>query len=415
MRTQTRSLRALIGLTAVVMMVGSLASFSPAVGATRSTSVASCAGFKNRTGVTNRTIRIGNAADISGPVPGQFLSARQATLAYVRYFNATHSLCGRKLALSAYDTMTDTTANNTAYAAMCTKVFAAVGSISQFDDGGAKTTQACRLPDLRATSTTTARNACSTCFGVEASRSGEVATSVHYLLATHPSASQKTAVLYLNVGVDAEKAIAQENAEEQSGMKVVYASPVDVADFNYSPYVQAMISRGVKIVQLVAGASQAARLAQAMMQGGLHPEVFQVDPIVYTPDFATLGGTSVDGAITAINFYPLTANQTELNLYRKWLHVVAPSSTPTEAGLYAWSAAKLFVTELRALGGKLSRATLIAKLRTVTGWTGGGLHAPMAVGTKHLSPCVRFLSLHNGKWVSVGGTSYRCSGITKIT
>jgi hypothetical protein len=101
MRTQTRSLRALIGLTAVVMMVGSLASFSPAVGATRSTSVASCAGFKNRTGVTNRTIRIGNAADISGPVPGQFLSARQATLAYVRYFNATHSLCGRKLALSA--------------------------------------------------------------------------------------------------------------------------------------------------------------------------------------------------------------------------------------------------------------------------------------------------------------------------
>src|SRR5690348_345963 len=50
---------------------------------------ASCAGFKNSTGISNSVIRVGNASDISGPVPALFTAAQQASRAYIQYFNST--------------------------------------------------------------------------------------------------------------------------------------------------------------------------------------------------------------------------------------------------------------------------------------------------------------------------------------
>ena len=58
---------------------------------------ASCDGFKNGPGITDSEIVIGNASDISGPVPGLFEAAQDATKAYVAYFNSTSDICGRKL------------------------------------------------------------------------------------------------------------------------------------------------------------------------------------------------------------------------------------------------------------------------------------------------------------------------------
>ena len=41
-------------------------------------------------------------------------------------------------------------------------------------------------------------------------------------------------------------------------------------------------------------------------------------------------------------------------LYRAWLDQVKPGATPNYFGLYAWSAARLFVEQAVALGGKLT-------------------------------------------------------------
>ncbi|MGN6782848.1 MAG: ABC transporter substrate-binding protein, partial [Marmoricola sp.] len=104
-----------------------------------------CAGFRNQTGVTDSTVTIANVADINGPVPGIFESAQQAVKAYVAYFNATSTLCGRKLALQSLDSRTDAGADQTAYEKACHDAFAAVGSMSAFDSGGAATAQQCGL------------------------------------------------------------------------------------------------------------------------------------------------------------------------------------------------------------------------------------------------------------------------------
>lgn len=411
--------RPLLVLVLVLLLLVPVALTSTAAAGTRRTTATakagSCAGFKNRPGMTRKVIRIGNVVDKSGPVPDLYLSARQAVRAYVAYFNANHRICGRRLVVDRLDSRTDATADRAAAKAMCANDFAAVGSMSVFDGGGAATTQGCGLPDLRATASTSARNGCSTCFGVEAWRSGVGANSVpDYFVAHDPAAVQKAAILSMNVAAVSARAATLEKVDQARGFTYVYSASIDVAEFNYKPYAQQMKNQGVRLVRFIGTPQQAARLALAMNDVGFAPDVFLAGASAYGPAYVASAGAAGEGTVVPIDFVPLNGDQTQLRLYRAWLAKVVPGARPTPEGLFAWSAAKLFTKEAVSLGGKLSRRSLVARLRTVTGWTGGGLHAPMAVGGKQVSPCTRLLRLHAGQWIPLGGTAYRCSGLTKV-
>ncbi len=138
-------------------------------------------------------------------------------------------------------------------------------------------------------------------------------------------------------------------------MKFVYTAGIDVAEFNYGPYVQQMKSKGVRWVQFIGGYQQGVRLAQAMQSANFKPDVMFFDPTVYDAGFVKSGGSAVEGAITFTNFTPFEESQPELNLYKQWLQQVAPGAAPTFFGLFAWSATKLFVEKSLSLGGKLTR------------------------------------------------------------
>ena len=113
----------------------------------------SCDGFKNQTGITDDTIILANVSDISGPVPGIFESAQQAHPRVTStYFNSTEDICGHKLELELLDSRADAGADQQAYTTACDNAFAAVGSMSAFDSGGAATAENCGLPDIRSTS-----------------------------------------------------------------------------------------------------------------------------------------------------------------------------------------------------------------------------------------------------------------------
>jgi ABC-type branched-subunit amino acid transport system substrate-binding protein len=377
-------------------------------------SAGSCAGFKNQTGITDSTITIGNSSDISGPVPGLFTAAQQATKAYVAFFNATfkNGICGRKLALNTYDSRTDAGADQQGYQKICESSFAAVGSMSAFDSGGAATAQGCGLPDIRTAAVTLARNDCTTCFGVQATGKGQYQNEVYdYWIRTQKAATQKAAFLYLNAGAAAENAKTQIAVGTKRGMNWVYTAPIDVAEFNYGPYVQQMKSKGVQFVQFLGAYQQSARLAQAMQSGGFKPTVLMYDPSVYEPGFLKQGGTAVEGAKFFVNFTPLNESQPVLNLYKKWLGQTSPGAQPTFFGLFAWSAADLFATRAMELGGKLTKASLVAAVRATNNWTDGGLHAPMSVGSKHPPVCVRWMQVKGGQFASFT-PKYVCGGYT---
>jgi len=375
----------------------------------------SCQGFHNQTGITDSTITLANVSDISGPVPGIFTSAQQAVKAYVAYFNATSTLCGRKLALLPLDSRTDSGGDQAAYTTACSQAFAAVGSMSAFDSGGAATAQQCGLPDLRSQSVSDARNACPTCFGAQATQLHVFQNAVpDFFLKRNHAATQHAAEIYVDEPASVQTAKDQQAVEEKRGMHFVYDGAFGVAEFNYSPYVQKMKEKGVRWVQFVGSSDQAVRLAQAMQAASFKPDVFLLDSTGYDPAYVRSGGSAVEGTYVSLNFTPFeeASSSPEMRLYETWLQQVAPGASPSYFGVFAWSAARLFVQEAAGLGGQLTRARLVAAIRTVRHWTDHGLHAPENVGGKTNGDCWRFLQLRGGSWRPVGGKTYLCHGST---
>lgn len=377
----------------------------------------SCQGFADQTGITDDTITIANASDISGPVPGIFEASQDAVRAFAAYFNATDDLCGRKLQVLDIDTRTDAGGDQQAYERACAESFAAVGSMAAFDSGGAATAQGCGLPDLRSTIVTGARTACTTCFGTQSGNPVQFPNSVpDYLVARYPQAVKHTAYLWIDAGPAVENASAEIAAWRRRGLDFVYQAGIDVADFNYSPYVQQLKSSGARIVRMLSSYDQAVKLAQAMQQQDYHPDLFLLDATGYDDQFVDVGGAAVDGAEIFVNFRPFeeAGDNRELQTYLTWLQQVKPGAVPTFSGLFSWSAARLFMERAQALGGRLTRSTMVDALRRVDHWTDHGLHAPQHVGSKAVGGCWRFLRLEDGRWAPQAGSRYRCSGITSV-
>ena len=202
---------------------------------------ASCDGFKNGPGITDTEIVIGNASDISGPVPGLFEAAQDATKAYVAYFNSTSDICGRKLKLITYDSRTDAAADQQAYTKACDEVFAMVGSMSAFDCGRRRARRrAAGCPDVRSAAVTSERNACTTCFGAQSTNTGEHQNVVaDFILKNYGSAGQHAAFFYINAGAAAQNAPRPgERRWRSAGMNFDIVQGIDIAEFNYAPYVQ---------------------------------------------------------------------------------------------------------------------------------------------------------------------------------
>ncbi|MDP3893175.1 ABC transporter substrate-binding protein [Nocardioides sp.] len=378
---------------------------------------ASCDGFKNGPGITDDKITIANVSDISGPVPGLFESTQDAVRAYIAFFNSTSDICGRKLALETYDSRTDAGADQQGYVAACSKAFAAVGSMSAFDSGGAATAQNCGLPDLRSAMVTKVRGDCTTCYSAQGVNARQFENAVpDFILKNYGDAGKNAALLYLNAGAAAENAKTQRDAMTKRGMVFKYFQPIDVAEFNYAPYVQQLKDKGIKYVQFIGAYAQAVRLAQAMAQQSFKPTVYMLDPAAYDKKYVTTGGSAVEGTVLFMNFVPFEEASTnkEMQTYLQWLRQVKPGADPDFFGVFAWSAARLFVERSLALGGQLNRQTLLAEFKKVNNWTANGLHSKQPVGAKTMSECWRFLRLKGGKWVPEGSRQYSCSGVTTV-
>ncbi len=376
----------------------------------------SCDGFANTTGVTDKTITIGNASDISGPVPGLFAQSQAAMGAYVKYFNDSgRTICGRSLVLARYDSRTDAGADQQAYAKGCDETFAMVGSMSAFDSGGASTAQKCGLPDVRAISTTAARAACTTCYAAQPAGPSEFQNVVADYVKRNADGGQKAAMLYIDAGAAEESGKSQVKYMEQQGVKFVYVTGVDTAAFNYTPYVQAMKDAGVTSVQFIAAEPQFVRLVQTMQQQNFKPKLLLLDPTAYSKQFTEPAGAAAIGTTVFTNFVPFeeAKNNREIGLYLNYLEQTSPGANPGFFGLFAWSAAKLFVQQATALGGGLTRASLIASMRSVDKWTADGMHAPMPVGTKRITDCWRFIQWTGSTWKPVEGTNYQCKGTSR--
>jgi ABC-type branched-subunit amino acid transport system substrate-binding protein len=370
-----------------------------------------CAGLQNGTGVTDMKITIANASDMSGLVPGLFKDAQQAVQAYVAYFNAGQDICGRKLEYLPLDSRLDAAGDQAAAQQACEKAFAMVGSMSAFDSGGATTVTGCGIPDLRVATVTPARLKSSVTYAANSLAVNLVPGVVpDYFLKNHHDATQNAAFLYLNAGSGLANGRSQIAAYKKAGFTFVYEAAIDPLDVNYTPYILAMKSKGVKYVQFIGDYNSAARLAKVMAAQQFKPDVYLLDAAGYDFKYVRLAGPAGDGTRLFINSALLeeAKDNEEMRRYIGWLGKVAPNSYPTYFGMFAWASARLFTEQAIQLGGKLDRASMLEALSKVDAWDGHGLFAPQAVGKRTTGGCTTVIRLEKGKWVRESEGKFIC-------
>jgi hypothetical protein len=133
-----------------------------------------------------------------------------------------------------------------------------------------------------------------------------------------------------------------------------------------------------------------------------------MDPTAYDTHY-TSAGSSVDGTYV-FNAGPLfeeSGRNPQLATYLQWLQRTSGGS-PTFFGTYAWSAAALFTQLAIQLGGKLTRASLLAAVRNVHNFTNNKMVPPQDVAGKHTPKCLSVIQYSGGKWVRKTPYPYTC-------
>lgn len=385
-------------------------------------------GGKTDVGVTATTISVANISDISGPIPGLFKSARDASQAYVNYFNTMNpnGICGRKLKLDTKDSKTDSGSNKTATADACAKDFALTGGQSAFDDGGASEINKCKIVDIPAAAVTGARQASPYTHAALSTSKNEISSALpNYFKnsstfgAGAANVSQHAAFLYIDAGAAKENGVNNIKAYQKAGWKFVYTAAVPIPSATpqgMKPYVQKMKDAGATFVQWIGAYQQAAYLANAMAQSSFKPKVFLTDPTAYTDKYVQQAGANAQGTYVYSPTVLYDSNVAEMQLYAQWLKQSGVSDQPTFFGQSAWSAMRLFTDMAFKVGPKLTRASMLAELKKVDDWTGNGITSKQHVGSKHTGQCVLIMQVNGGRFnrIAPAGDGFICDKLITI-
>lgn len=358
------------------------------------------------TGVTEDRILIYNVSDLTGAVPGLFRDALDGTLAYLQYFAATEgTVYGRQIVLESRDSQLSSQGNRAAYLDACTNAFAAVGSMSAFEEGATEPIQNCSFADLRNTPTSRALQELDNSIGAFALRPGDISLAEwQYYAERFPDAIRNAGFVWLENQTTNYQVGLYLSGTKELGYSWNKQIRVALAETNYARIVNELQSADIQLVAFQGAYQQAARLAESMQQQGYTPQVFALQSNTYTPDLVTTCGRACDPFVMVAQTGSLLEEidrTPELQLYAEWLARVNPRARPTGTGMYSWAATKLFVESLKAIGPDVTRAALLEHLGGVTGYDANGLIPPQDIAGQSAAGCVVMLDIEEGQFVRV--------------
>jgi ABC-type branched-subunit amino acid transport system substrate-binding protein len=365
-------------------------------------------------GVTEDRIVVANVADISGAVPGLFEDAQKGAAAYVAFFTGTEgTVFGRRLEFLPLDSRLDSGQARQHYLRACEQAFAAVGSMSAFEEGAAGPVESCGIPDLRSVVTSRQMQNVDNAFGMEVQQEGVVLGAAwRHWANREPDAIKRAAYLWIENETTRFQTRQNIAATRTIGYEWVVDQAVGIAETNYDGFVLDMQRRDVDFVTFQGDYSQAVRLANAMRRQNFWPSVYALQPNTYTPKLLEAGGAAIEGTEVYISTAPVEeiGGNEEMQTYRQWLRQVDPRAEPSYLGIYGWSAMKMFVESLKAVGPELTREALLEEVRSVRDWDGNGLHAPQHVGPKEVNDCTLILQVRDNRFrrLEPSSSGFRC-------
>jgi ABC-type branched-subunit amino acid transport system substrate-binding protein len=364
-------------------------------------------------GLTATTITVGTVADLTGPVPGLFQGAVDGVKAYFAYVNSTGGVDGRTLVDDAKDSALSCSSSSQDVTSLVPKVFAFVGSFELYDS--------CTTPTISKNSTTpyigvaldTKLTALPNSFSPEPTPPGFRTGADKYIM-------QKYGVSRLGFisGQGAQEPIEsyEYEAAHSVGATVAYKRFATSTETDFTSDVIRMRKAKVDWVNLSALAiTQGAHIIQDMAAQNFHPKVIEVDTAYTAQFFKLFSNPSITNNIVIGQSYARflgedAATIPAVGTFDTWMKKTNPSFSPDLYSVYGWTGAQMFVQALKQAGANPTQAAVLAALKNVHSFDGGGLIAPDDPGAKKPSTCYIMMQIENQKYVKIypSSTGFSC-------
>ncbi len=357
------------------------------------------------TGVTSKSLTVGNVSIISGPVPGLFEGAPTGVKAYFAMINAQGGVNGRKLLVDSKDDAFSGQQNQSDTQEAINSDFALVGSFSLFDGYGcAALASNTAVPDVSVT-LDAGTNALPNDFSVQPLSGQETLGPAQYYKKHFPK--DKTVGAIISDVASAKHQMAEQFAAlKHVGYKIGYVEDVNPLQSDFTTSVINMRNAGVNAVDLTGVDWQdAAIFVQNANTQNWHPGLIFSGGPVYADQFIShAGGPAVTNGIQIGQVYALYLGQDAKSVpavkqFNTWVKKVNPSWVPDLYTLFGWTSAELFVQALKAAGPHPTRGAVMAQLKKISSFSANGLVATSNPAAKTLSSCFLMAGIKNGTYV----------------
>jgi len=356
------------------------------------------------TGVTSKSITVGNVSIISGPVPGLFEGAPIGVKAYFDYINSKGGVDGRKLLVDSKDDAFSGQQNETETAEAVASDFAMVGSFSLFDGYGCKAfANNPEVPDVSVT-IDAGTNALPNVFSPMPLAVGAQLGIFDYYKEHYPKDTTVGAIVS-DVASSEAQWLGQADALKHVGYKIGYVDDVNPLQSDFTTDVINMRKAGVNAVDLTALDWQvAAEFMEDANTQNWHPGLIFSGGPVYADQFIShAGGPAVTngiqiGQVQALYLGQDSSKVPAVKLFNQYVKKISATWTPDLYTLFGWASAALFVQALKAAGPHPTRGAVLDQLQKITSFTAGGLLATTNPAQKKPASCFLMAQIKNGKF-----------------
>jgi Periplasmic binding protein len=375
-------------------------------------------------GVTDSQIQVGVFSDVGFTKNSEFVDAAKV---FTSWCNELGGINGRELVANTRDSKLMEVRQQMITA--CREDFALVGGGAALDGLGVKERLSCTLPSFPA-QIAQAQSA-----GAELEIAADPSLTVGYdpyygfrsWLLNEAYPDSKGAVGIINGDSPVTKVLGEQAVESTTaaGGTFVYNDlypAMGVSD--WTPYAQAMKSKGVKGLIYYGDFKQLAKLESVLTSIDYKLDWIDTNNNAYGDQFIELAGTSA----TEQNNYldlggnaPISSDVPAMEQLNELWEKYSPDTEMTLPAIRAFSSWLLFAKSAAACGDDLTRVCLVENAKSETAWTAGGLHSPNNIlAPVPPSGCFNVEKSAADGWESVDigatdGEYYRCGTPYKYT
>ena len=354
-------------------------------------------------GITEDTIRIGNVATLSGPVPGLFQGAPNGVEAYVQYINSEGGVNGRKLELVGADDALNCNENTKKTEELLDETFALVGSFSVFDNCGAKVLETnAGVPNV-SYSLSSAASSLENTFSPQPAPPGFRTGPFQYY--KDEVGASKVGIIYAD-STSPDLIAGQIAAMESVGLSIVYKRGAATAETDFTSDVIRMRDAGADYLYLGStNVVNIGRIVSTVRQQGWKPKVIEAGPAYDARFFAQVDPKAAEGMYVPLPFAMFLGEDREttpaVDTFLTWLDKARPDFEPDLFTLFGWASAQLFVEALEKAGDDPTRADVLEALAGIEEFDADGLLPSANVGDKEPPECWALSQVRNGTFVRV--------------